>query len=193
MNKDMENMPQQAEQETKEELTAEQINTEETKEEEISEEAKEDAEDKRVVELQEKVEDLKEKNLRMMAEYENYRRRTAREKMELRESANADIMRDMLPLVDDFERGLEALDKSEDIESLREGVRLIYQKFTSFLSSHGVEVIETEDKDFDTAEHEAVTLFAAGEDKKGKVIDCVQKGYKMGEKVIRYAKVVVGE
>jgi molecular chaperone GrpE len=101
----------------------------------------------------------------------------------------------MLPLVDDFERALEAINKaqSDDVQSTKEGVELIYQKFLSFLDKEDVHPIETEGADFNTDEHEAVTTFAAGEDKKGKVIDCTQKGYKLGDKVIRFAKVVVGE
>ena len=120
--------------------------------------------------------DLEDKNLRMMAEFDNYRRRTNKEKLELME---------MLPLIDDFERAIDAIDD--------EGVKLIYQKFLSFLDKQGVHAIETENADFNTDEHEAITTLAAGEEKKGKVIDCTQKGYKLGDKVIRFAKVVVGE
>ena len=129
--------------------------------------------------------DLEDKNLRMMAEFDNYRRRTNKEKLELMETAGEKIFTEMLPLIDDFERAIDAIDD--------EGVKLIYQKFLSFLDKQGVHAIETENADFNTDEHEAVTTFAAGEDKKGKVIDCTQKGYKLGDKVIRFAKVVVGE
>ena len=99
----------------------------------------------------------------------------------------------MLPLIDDFERATEAMNKTDDIEAVREGIRLIQQKFISFLDKQGVHAIETEGVDFNTDEHEAVTTFAAGEEQKGKVIDCTQRGYKLGDKVIRFAKVVVGE
>ena len=136
-------------------------------------------------ELQTRIEELEDKNLRMMAEFDNYRRRTNKEKLELMETAGERIFKEMLPLVDDFERAIQATDD--------EGVKLIYQKFLSFLAANDVHVIETEGADFNTDEHEAVTTFAAGEDKKGKVIDCTQKGYKLGDKVIRFAKVVVGE
>ena len=129
--------------------------------------------------------DLEDKNLRMMAEFDNYRRRTNKEKLELMETAGEKIFTEMLPLIDDFERAIDAIDD--------EGVKLIYQKFLSFLDKQGVHAIETENADFNTDEHEAITTFAAGEEKKGKVIDCTQKGYKLGEKVIRFAKVVVGE
>lgn len=136
-------------------------------------------------ELQARIAELEDKNLRMMAEFDNFRRRTNKEKLELMETAGERIFTEMLPLVDDFERAIKA---TED-----EGVKLIYQKFLSFLDKNDVHPIETEGADFNTDEHEAVTTFAAGEDKKGKVIDCTQKGYKLGDKVIRFAKVVVGE
>ena len=140
-----------------------------------------------------RVAELEDKNLRMMAEFDNYRRRTSKEKLALMETAGEKIFTEMLALVDDFERAQAAMQKTEDIESLRSGIELIHQKFISFLDKHDVHAIETENADFNTDEHEAVTTFAAGEDKKGKVIDCTQKGYKLGEKVIRFAKVVVGE
>ena len=140
-----------------------------------------------------RVAELEDKNLRMMAEFDNYRRRTNKEKLALMETAGEKIFTEMLALVDDFERAQAAMQKTEDIESLRSGIELIHQKFISFLDKHDVHAIETENADFNTDEHEAVTTFAAGEEKKGKVIDCTQKGYKLGEKVIRFAKVVVGE
>lgn len=146
-------------------------------------------------ELEARIAELEDKNLRMMAEFDNYRRRTNKEKLELMATAGERIFKEMLPLVDDFERALEAINKaqSDDVQSTKEGVELIYQKFLSFLDKQDVHPIETEGADFNTDEHEAVTTFAAGEDKKGKVIDCTQKGYKLGDKVIRFAKVVVGE
>ena len=161
------------------ELTNEGVN-EETPVEETQEEAVDETEA-----LKERIAELEDKNLRMMAEFDNYRRRTNKEKLELMATAGERIFKEMLPLVDDFERALAVIDD--------EGVRLIYQKFLAFLDKNDVHPIETEGVDFNTDEHEAVTTFAAGEDKKGKVIDCTQKGYKLGEKVIRFAKVVVGE
>ena len=140
-----------------------------------------------------RVAELEDKNLRMMAEFDNYRRRTNKEKLALMETAGEKIFTEMLALVDDFERAQEAMQKTEDIDSLRSGIELIHQQFLSFLDKHDVHAIETENADFNTDEHEAITTFAAGEEKKGKVIDCTQKGYKLGEKVIRFAKVVVGE
>lgn len=143
--------------------------------------------------LKARIADLEDKNLRMMAEFDNYRRRTNKEKLELMATAGERIFTEMLPLVDDFDRATEAMSKTDDIDAVREGIKLIRQKFVSFLDKNDVHVIETEGMDFNTDEHEAVTTFAAGEENKGKVIDCTQKGYKLGEKVIRFAKVVVGE
>jgi len=142
---------------------------------------------------QAKVEELEDVKLRQMAEFDNYRRRTNKEKLDLMETAGERIFTEMLPLVDDLERAMTAVEKSEDVEALKERVNLIYQKFLAFLEQNKVTPIETTDCDFSTDEHEAVTTFAAGEDKKGKIIDCTQKGYKLGDKVIRFAKVVVGE
>ncbi len=147
----------------------------------------------KVAELEQKVADLEDLKLRQMAEFDNYRRRTNKEKLDLIETAGEGIFKNMLPLMDDFERAMVAMEKSEDVNALREGLQLIYQKFRGFLEQNKVTEIETEGKDFDTDEHEAVTTFAAGEEKKGKIIDCTQKGYKLGDKVIRFAKVVVGE
>lgn len=144
-------------------------------------------------ELEARIAELEDKNLRMMAEFDNYRRRTNKEKLDLMATAGESIFKEMLPLIDDFERATEAMNKTDDIEAVREGIRLIQQKFISFLDKQGVHAIETEGVDFNTDEHEAVTTFAAGEEQKGKVIDCTQRGYKLGDKVIRFAKVVVGK
>ena len=145
--------------------------------------------------LKARIEELEDKNLRMMAEFDNYRRRTNKEKLDLMATAGERIFTEMLPLVDDFERALASINDAngDNGDALLNGVQLIYNKFIAFLDKNDVHAIETEGVDFNTDEHEAVTTFAAGEDKKGKVIDCTQKGYKLGDKVIRFAKVVVGE
>lgn len=148
---------------------------------------------KKISELEQKVQEMEDLKLRQMAEFDNFRRRTNKEKLDLMESAGENIFRDMLPLVDDFERAVSAMQKTDDITSLREGIELIQHKFLEFLTKNKVTKIETENADFSTDLHEAVTTFPAGEDKKGKIIDCTQTGYKLGEKVIRFAKVVVGE
>ena len=147
----------------------------------------------KINQLEARVAELEDIKLRQMAEFDNFRRRTNKEKLELITTAGERIFCDMLPLVDDFERAKEAMAKTEDITAVRQGIDLIYNKFISFLAANNVQVIETTDADFNTDLHEAITTFAAGEDKKGKVIDCTQKGYTLGEKVIRFAKVVVGE
>ena len=147
----------------------------------------------KVAELEARVAELEELKLRQMAEFDNFRRRTNKEKLELMTTAGERIFKDMLPLVDDFERAKDAMAKTDDIEAVRQGIELIYNKFIGFLAANDVQVIDTIDADFNTDKHEAITTFAAGEEKKGKVIDCTQKGYTLGEKVIRFSKVVVGE
>ena len=195
-------MEQEVQNEVKAEATAEAAATTETAAEENATSAAEEAATpadsqanlaQEVETLTARVAELEDKNLRMMAEFDNYRRRTNKEKLALMETAGEKIFTEMLALVDDFERAQAAMQKTEDIDSLRSGIELIHQKFITFLDKHDVHAIETENADFNTDEHEAITTFAAGEDKKGKVIDCTQKGYKLGEKVIRFAKVVVGE
>ena len=160
---------------------------------EANDETPEESEVDETEALKERIAELEDKNLRMMAEFDNYRRRTNKEKLELMATAGERIFTEMLPLVDDFERAVAVMDKTNDIDAVREGIHLIQQKFIAFLDKQDVHAIETEGVDFNTDEHEAVTTFAAGEEQKGKVIDCTQKGYKLGEKVIRFAKVVVGE
>ena len=195
-------MEQEVQNEVKAEATAEAAATTETTAEENATSAAEEAATpadsqanlaQEVETLTARVAELEDKNLRMMAEFDNYRRRTNKEKLVLMETAGEKIFTELLALVDDFERAQEAMQKTEDIDSLRSGIELIHQKFITFLDKHDVHAIETENADFNTDEHEAITTFAAGEEKKGKVIDCTQKGYKLGEKVIRFAKVVVGE
>lgn len=144
--------------------------------------------------LRDKCADLADKNLRMMAEFDNYRRRTNKEKLDLINNAGERIFVDMLPLIDDFERAKQSIEQTDDMAALKEGVELIYNKFICFLEKNNVRTIETDNVDFDTEYHEAITTFPAPtEEQKGKVIDCTQKGYTLGDKVIRYAKVVVGE
>ena len=173
----------------KELLEKEQETVEETTEAAAEEGSTLEAE---LAEAQQQIEDLKDKNLRMMAEFENYRKRTAKEKLELQATAGERIFKDMLALVDDFERAGKAMAESEDVKAVREGIDLIHKKFIAFLEDHDVKEIDTKDTDFDVDKHEAITTLDAGEDKKGKIIDCTQKGYTLGDKVIRYAKVVVG-
>ena len=135
----------------------------------------------------------KDKYMRLQAEFDNYRKRTLREKMDLVASGGSDVIKSMLSVLDDMYRAVAASEKSDDIAALREGEKLVLQKFEEALRQKNVTEIEAQGKEFDPDFHEAVARFAAGEDKRGLVIDCVQRGYKMGEHVLRYAKVVVGE
>ena len=135
----------------------------------------------------------RDKYTRLQAEFDNYRKRTLREKMDLVASGGADVIKSMLTVLDDMHRAVAASDKSDDIASLREGEKLVLQKFEEALRQKSVVEIEAMDKEFDPDFHEAVARFAAGEERKGKIIDVVQRGYMLGDKVLRYAKVVVGE
>jgi len=142
----------------------------------------------------EKLAELNDKYLRLTAEYDNYRRRTLKEKMELSKSAGEEILQSMLPVVDDFDRALQSIDESQDIDAIKEGVHLIYNKLKDVLEEKGVKEIEAKEQEFDTDKHEAVSKIPApSEDMKGKVVDEVQKGYYINDKILRYSKVVVGE
>ena len=143
---------------------------------------------------QEEIADLKDKWLRSVAEFENYRKRTLKERAELILNGGEKFITSILPVLDDMERAIENGSKTDDPEVLREGMTLIYQKFMKTLETQGVSKIDTVDADFDTDVHEAVAMVPGmGDDKKGKVIDCLQQGYKLNDKVIRHAKVAVGQ
>ena len=138
--------------------------------------------------------DLKDKYLRQVAEFDNYRKRTLKERAELILNGGEKTITALLPVLDDMERAIQSGAKTDDPEVLREGMNLIYQKLMKVLESQGVTKIDTADADFDTNLHEAVALVPGmGDDKKGKVIDCMATGYKLNDKVIRYAKVAVGQ
>lgn len=146
-----------------------------------------------LAEAQAEIAELKDRNLRQLAEFDNYRKRTIKEKTELILNGSEKTVTAMLPVLDDFERALQTMDKAEDIAAVREGVELIFQKFNKVLADLGVTRIETADADFDVDIHEAIAQIPAPTDElKGKVIDCVQTGYKLNDKVIRHAKVAVG-
>ena len=141
---------------------------------------------------EQKVAELTDRNLRLMAEFDNYRKRTLKERADLIKTAGENIFVNMLPLIDDFERALKAMETAQDVAAVKEGVQLIYDKFIKFLDQNGVKEIPTENAVFDVDRHEAVTTFPApSEDMKGKIMDCVTKGYTLNDKVIRYPKVVV--
>jgi len=137
----------------------------------------------------------KDKFLRLFAEFENYKKRTTRERIELFKTAGQEVMTSLLPVVDDFERALSHIEENKETEELRKGVLLIYQKLYNTLEQKGLSKVETNAGDtFDAEIHEAITQIPApSKDLKGKVIDCVEKGYKLGDKIIRYPKVVIGQ
>lgn len=147
-----------------------------------------------VKELQEKLDAANDKYLRLSAEFDNYRKRTLKEKMELTKSAGEQILEKILPVMDNFERALQSMETATDVPALREGVQLIYTTFKDFLTQHGVKEIECIHTEFNPDLQEAVTKIPApAEELKGKVVDCIQKGYMLHDKVIRFPKVVVGE
>lgn len=155
------------------------------------EQAKEEKKDP-LAEAQAEIEELKDRYLRTAAEFDNYKKRTLREKADLILNGGVKTVTAILPVLDDFERAI--ADKSEDPKVIKEGVQMIFNKFVKTLKSLGVKKIDTKDKDFNTDYHEAVAMVPGmGDDKKGKVIDCVQTGYTMNDKVIRHAKVAVGQ
>lgn len=138
--------------------------------------------------------ELKDKHIRLQAEFDNYRKRTLKERMELLKNASESLLVNILPVIDDFDRAIQTIDTVEEEGHLKDGVKLIYNKFQDFLKQNGVKEIPSKDQDFDTDLHEAITKFPApSEDLKGKIIDVVQKGYFLNDKVIRHSKVVIGE
>lgn len=146
-----------------------------------------------LAEAQNEVAVWKDKHLRLQAEFDNYRKRTLKEKMDLVQSGGKDVLTAILPVVDDLQRAVAAAAKTQDCEALKRGMELIEQKFIDILRQKGVTAIESKGRAFDPEEEEAVARFAAGEEMKGKVVDVIQTGYKLGDKVLRFAKVVVGE
>lgn len=145
-------------------------------------------------EAEAQIADLKDKYLRQVAEFDNYRKRTLKERAELILNGGEKTITALLPVIDDMERAISSGEKTDDPQVLREGMQLIYQKLMKALEAQGVSKIETEDADFDTNLHEAIALVPGmGDEKKGKVIDCMATGYKLNDKVIRYAKVAVGQ
>ena len=185
---------------TEEEVKTDDVTVDETTDE-VAEEAATSADDVEVAEdvepeddAMQQIADLKDKYLRQVAEFDNYRKRTLKERAELILNGGEKTITALLPVIDDMERAIVNGEKTDDPQILREGMQLIYQKLMKVLEAQGVSKIETTDADFDTNLHEAVALVPGmGDDKKGKVIDCMATGYKLNDKVIRYAKVAVGQ
>ncbi|APY12729.1 nucleotide exchange factor GrpE [Seonamhaeicola sp. S2-3] len=179
-----------------EQVEATQTETVEVKEKEETSAEEQTVEEQTIEEkLQEEVKQEKDKFLRLFAEFENYKKRTSKERLDLFKTANEEVMVALLPIIDDFERALTHIEEDKEAEELRKGVVLIYQKMLSTLEQKGLAPIKVEKgDDFNADDHEAVTQIPApSDDLKGKIIDVVEKGYKLGDKVIRFPKVVIGQ
>ncbi|MEZ4999171.1 MAG: nucleotide exchange factor GrpE [Bacteroidales bacterium] len=143
---------------------------------------------------EEKLAEMQDRYLRLSAEFDNYRKRTLKEKMDLTRTAGENLLLNLLPVMDDFDRAIKVMESAKDCEAMKEGIDLIYNKFQEFFRQNGLKEIDSDNCEFDTDLHEAITKIAAPEEKlKGKVVDTVQKGYYLHDKVIRYSKVVIGE
>jgi molecular chaperone GrpE len=194
VNPDIENQQEPAEEQPQQEKAAE---AKETSGDNISDKKSKrfkirHAAEKALEETKSKLAELNDKHLRLQAEFDNFRKRTAKEKLDLTVTASENVIKDILPVLDDFERALQNMEKNGN-ESDIQGVTLIYNKLKDSLKKKGLEEIEAMEAEFNTDEHEALTMVPApSEDKKGKVLDVIQKGYKLNGKVIRFARVVVG-
>lgn len=187
------------------EKMAEELNVEETKDTAEEQPQNDQAEEaapltheeqlgKELEDAQAVIEEQKDKYLRLSAEFDNYRKRTMKEKAELILNGGEKSISSILPVIDDFERAIKTMETAKDVKAVKEGVELIYNKFMATLAQNGVKVIETKDQPLDTDYHEAIAVIPApSEEQKGKILDCVQTGYTLNDKVIRHAKVVVGE
>jgi len=192
MTEDIDNMNEQLENESPE-LTEQQ--------EEMQDHKKDHKKGHKKHEMEEQLEkaemdllELKDKHIRLQAEFDNYRKRTLKERIDLMKSANESLLISLLPVIDDFDRANQTLDMVEEDSPVKEGVKLIYNKFQEFLKQNGVKEIEAKGQDFNTDLHEAITKIPApSEEMAGKIVDVVQKGYYLNDKVIRFAKVVIGE
>ena len=194
----MSDMDDKTKNETASEATAPEVENNTNVQEEQAEVTDQAAADDKMTDafsdLQKKYADLNDAHLRLRAEFDNYRKRTLREKTELIKNGGESALTQLLPVVDDFERALQNIRQAEDVKAVGEGVELIYNKFITYLAQQGVQAIEAIGKPFETELFEAIATIPAPEaDLKGKVVDCVQTGYLLNEKVIRHAKVVVGE
>ena len=180
--------------ETLKEDLVEDTESTDTEETTATEETVEEEEKDPLEKAQDEIAELKDKYLRSVAEFDNYRKRTLKERAELILNGGEKVLSAILPVVDDMERAIENGAKTDDPQVIREGMELIFHKLLKVLEAQGVSIIETDGADFDTDVHEAVAMVPGmGDDKKGKVIDCLQKGYKLNDKVIRHAKVAVGQ
>ena len=191
----MNNQEEKLEEQQKPEQDVQTETTEAQAQEQPAEEVKEVTPEEQIEELQKQLAAQKDAYLRLMADFDNFRKNTLRDKQNLLKYGGEDAFKKLLPVIDDFERAIDHMEKSDDINSLREGVNLIYSKFKTYLEQNEVTVIPAEmGETFDENIHDAMTLFPAPTPElKGKIVDCVTKGYKLKDKVIRFAKVVVGQ
>lgn len=203
-NQDMEQkkaevQPEQEEQDVKEQQTSAADKQEVNMQEEESAKKKKGKKEKKSsdskeAEYKEKMDELNDKFLRLYSEFDNYRRRTSKEKLELSKTASEEVILDLLPVLDDFERALKAAEEVKDCTAVKEGMQLIYSKLSGILTKKGLAPIEAHGKEFDTDFHEAITYIPSPSDElKGKVVDEVEKGYMLHDKVIRFTKVVIGQ
>ena len=176
-----------------EDVTPEEVTPEEVDASEEAQKVCEDAEQK-IAALKEELEKEKKEYLFLMAEFDNFRKRTLKEKSDIIKNAGENVLKGLLPIMDDFERGIKAAENSPEAESVKEGVNLIYNKLKKYLNQNGVKEIDPTDDTFDTEKHEAISAVPVpDEEKKGKILDTVEKGYTINDKVLRHAKVVVGQ
>lgn len=190
-------MKQEEDKIQQEKTVDENTNTEKTTNEKEVKKPKKNKKDSSADKIEELEQTIAQKNdqlLRLQAEFDNFRKRTLKEKMELIKTAGEGIMLNILPVIDDFERALKSMEEAKDSEAVKEGLLLIHKRFIDFVKQNGVKEIEATGLDFDTDLHEAITKIPApNEEQKGKIVDVIQKGYLLNDKVIRFAKVVIGE
>ena len=177
------------------ETEAEEVTPEEVTPEEVKEESDTCSdEEKKIKDLETQLEKEKKEYLFLMAEFDNFRKRTLREKSEIIKNAGENVLKGLLPIMDDFERGIKAAENNPESDSMKEGINLIYNKLKKYLNQNGVKEIDPADDEFDTEKHEAISVVPVpDESKKGKILDTVEKGYTINDKVLRHAKVVVGQ
>jgi len=191
--------PEEGEQDVKDQQTSPSDEQDSKTEEKESEKEKKGKKEKKSSgskegEYKEKLDELNDKFLRLYSEFDNYRRRTSKEKLELSKTASEEVILDLLPVLDDFERALKAAEEVKDCGAVKEGMQLIYSKLNGILTKKGLAPIEAHGKEFDTDFHEAITYIPSPSDKlKGKVVDEIEKGYMLHDKVIRFTKVVIGQ
>tara|TARA_Y100000385_G_scaffold79247_1_gene80680 strand:+ start:707 stop:1240 length:534 start_codon:yes stop_codon:yes gene_type:complete len=167
---------------------------EEVKKEDLNQTEENQSEESQETSPEDQINELNDKYLRLYSEFDNYRKRTSKERLELFKTAGQDILTDLLPVLDDFDRAMQNMDSSDDAEAIQTGINLIYNKFKSTLENKGLKHFKSIETEFDPEVHEAITKIPAPSKKlKGKVVDEIEKGYMLNDKVIRFAKVVVGE